>query len=171
MADVNRKAGKSRTGTWPGPENAFTLVELLYVLALIGIIAVVAVPALHGLGQQHNLEIAARTMATEMRKAQQRAITAGCGQIIEFRLNNNRYRIVDGKTNEFYIIDLPEGITYKDIVFPTFENIHYLRYNYNGSPSSGGTIALGNSAGDRLYVIVTPATGRVRISDNPPETW
>jgi len=151
-----------------GKESAFTLIELLCVLALIGIILAVAAPALQGFGEKRNLEIAARALATEMRKAQQKAITSGCGQTIEFR-DNDRYRVVDTKTHDYYTVYFPEGITYKERLFPKLNNIHYLRYNYNGSPSSGGRIGLGNSAGDRIYVIVTPATGRVRISGSPPE--
>ncbi len=151
-------------------EYGFSLVELLCILTLIGIMALVAAPAVQGLGQRHNLEIAARTMATEMRKAQQRAIMAGCGQIIEFH-HRKRYRIRDGKTEETYTVELPEGVTRRSVNFPFSDNIRFLRYNYNGSPSSGGTVTLVNSAGEVLYVIVTPITGRVRISECPPEHW
>ncbi len=151
--------------------DAFTLVELLCVVALLGLIVMVSTPAFKSLSQRRNLEIAARTMATEMRKAQQRAITAGCGQIIEFYSVTN-YRIIDGKTEEKYDLELPEGIMRMSINFPLNDHkVHYLRFNYNGSPSRGGTVNLGNSSGDNLYVIVTPATGRVRISENPPENW
>jgi len=155
---------------WTREEHAFTLAELLCTLALIGILAAVAVPAVQGWGQKHNLEIAARTMATEMRKAQQRAITLGCGQIIEF-YHTRRYRVTDGKTEETYIVELPEGVTRKSVNFPSSDNIRFLRFNYNSSPSSGGTVTLGSSSGDTLYVIVTPVTGRVRISESPPEHW
>ncbi len=151
-------------------EQAFTLIELVCVVALIGLLVMIATPAIQDQGQRRNLDIAARTMATEMRKLQQRAITAGCGQIIEF-VSNTRYRVIDGKTEERYNVELPEGITRRAINFPQSDNVHYLRFNYNGSPSSGGTVSLQNSAGDVLYVIVAPATGRVRISEDPPEHW
>ncbi len=151
-------------------ERAFTLIELLYVLVLLGLVAALAAPAVHGLGQKYNLEIAARTMATEIRKTQQRAVTAGCGQIIEFTAEH-RYRVTDGKTEETYYVKLPEGVNRRAVNFPMSDNIRYLRFNYNGSPSSGGTVTLANSSGAVLYVIVTPATGRVRISEEPPEHW
>lgn len=151
-------------------EYAFTLVELVCIVALLGIMAMVAAPAVHGLGQKHNLEIAARTMATEMRKAQQRAITTGSGQILEFRLDG-RYRVTCGKTEETYLVELPEGVIRRSVNFPMSDNVRYLRFNYNGSPSSGGTVALENTAGSVLYIIVAPATGRVRISEEPPEDW
>ncbi len=146
------------------------MVELLFVLALIGILVAVAAPAVKGPGQRHNLEIAARTMATEMRKAQQRAITAGRGQIIEFRVDD-RYRVIDGKTQETYFIYLPEGVSYQGVNFPFSGSVRFLRYNYNGSPSSGGTVVLENNFGEVIYVIVTPATGRVRVSNDPPDHW
>ncbi len=151
-------------------ERAFTLIELLYVLVLLGLMVALAAPAVQGLGQKYNLEIAAITMATEMRKAQQRAITAGCGQILEF-VAEHRYRITDGKTEETYYVTLPEGVTRRAVNFPMSDNIRFLRFNYNGSPSSGGTVTLANTSGAVRYVIVTPATGRVRISEEPPEHW
>ncbi len=149
---------------------AFTLIELLCVVSLLALICAIAAPAFRDLSHRRNLNIAARTMATEMRKVQQRAIMAGCGQIIEF-VSSNRYRVIDGKTEERYNVFLPEGITIRNVNFPRFENVHYLRFNYNGSPSSGGTVTFENSGGDLLYVIVAPVTGRVRISEDPPEHW
>ncbi len=140
------------------------------MLALLGIMAFVALPVIQGLEQRHNLEIAARTMATEMRKAQQKAITAGCGQVIEF-IDRHSYRIIDGKTDETYYVMLPEGIIRGDVNFPLTDRVPTLRYNYNGSPNSGGTVTLRNSADETCYVIVTPATGRVRVSEDPPDHW
>lgn len=151
-------------------EDAYTLVEVLCVLALLGIMFLIAVPAVHSLGQRNSLETAARTMVSEMRKAQQKAITAGCGQIIEFRCQDS-YRITDSKTEETYYVHLPDGVSFRAVNFPMSDHIRYLRFNYNGSPSSGGTVTLINNSGAVLYVIVTPATGRVRISEDPPEHW
>ncbi len=151
-------------------EFAFTLVELVCIVALLGILALVAAPAVQGLGQKHNLDLAARTMTTEMRKAQQRAITTGSGQILEFRLDG-RYRVTCGKSEETYLVELPEGVILRSVNFPMSDNVRYLLFNYNGSPSSGGTVALENAAGSVLYIIVAPATGRVRISEEPPEHW
>lgn len=151
-------------------ELGFTLMEMLCVVFLIGLTIMIAAPALQDFGQKRSLEIGARTIATEMRKTQQRAITAGHGQIIEFR-PGNRIRITDGKTEEKYYVDLPEGVSFRAITFPKSGNVHFLRFNYNGSPSSGGTVSLTNSSGDVRYVIVAPVTGRVRISEDPPEHW
>ncbi|NLB53619.1 MAG: hypothetical protein GX808_11900, partial [Syntrophomonadaceae bacterium] len=40
-----------------------------------------------------------------------------------------------------------------------------------GVPSSGGTVTLTNKYNKRLYIILNPVAGRVRVDENPPENW
>lgn len=149
---------------------AFTLVEVIVVVFLIALMTAVAAPRMQDLGQRRNLEIGARNLATEMRRAQQRAVTLGYGQIIQFR-HDSVYRVIDGKTEETSYHHLPGGVFRSAVNFPLVDGYSTLRFNYNGSPSSGGTVSLENGAGEKRYVIVAPATGRVRISEYPPENW
>lgn len=152
-------------------EKAFTLVEMLCVVALLGMIMLIALPAAADLGRSRSAELVARSMALDMRKTQQKAITAGWTQRIEFRRYNDDYLIIDGKTSERVRISLPEGVTYQSINFPVSGSNRLLSFNRTGAPNSGGTVTLVNTAGQVYYVIVTPATGRVRISATPPDHW
>jgi prepilin-type N-terminal cleavage/methylation domain-containing protein len=152
-------------------EAGFTLVELLCVIALLGMIISLAAPAMTAVGGSRNLELAARSMAMDMRRTQQRSITAGWTQRIEFRIYNNDYRIKDGKTGAVERISLPEGVSYRSVNFPTDGGYHVLSFNRSGAPNRGGTVALANASGELIYIIVTPATGRVRISESPPDNW
>ncbi len=149
----------------------FTLVELLCVLMLIGMISLIAAPAVADMGRKRNLELAARAMAIDMRKAQQKAITAGWTQLIEMRTTVNDYVIKDGKSSERRRVPLPEGVSYRSNNFPLVGGNRLLSFSRSGAPNSGGTVGLTNTAGDVIYVIVTPATGRVRISREPPSGW
>ncbi len=153
----------------PKSERAFTLVELLCVLALLGMITLIAVPAVGGLGRSHNVELAARTLAMDMRKSQQKAITKGWSQSIEFRMHNDDYNLKDDMTSERVRVRLPEGVTFQGVHFPKVGGYRLLRFHRSGAPNRGGTVSLANAAGDVYYVIVTPATGRVRVSDSPPD--
>lgn len=164
---VRRLSGKES-------EQAFTLVELLCVVGLLSLLLLIAVPAMADFGTSRNLEIAARTMATDLRRTQQKAITAGWSQYVEFRTNSSGkdiYRLKDGKTSKFVNISLPEGISIKANNFPLSGSVKTLFFSRSGAPNQGGTVTLQNRSGQLLYVIVTPGTGRVRVSETPPENW
>ena len=154
-------------------ERAFTLVELLCVVTLLGLLTMIAMPAVQDVASRRPLEIAARSLATDMRRCQQTAIVSGSGRCVEFLLYSTsyHYRIKNCSTSEIERISFPEGITYRSTTFPTSGGIPRLRFNPDGAPNAGGTVVLQNSPGNILYVIVTPATGRVRISDKPPDHW
>ena len=152
-----------------GDNKGFTLLELLCVLALLGLLTILAVPAVSALGQGKEVELAARELAIDMRQAQQKALTAGWTQRLEFRLNNNDYIIRDGKTGERIVKKLPDGVSYLFIRLPLQGSYRLLSFNRFGSPNRGGTVALTNDTGDHYYVIITPATGRVRVSTTDVE--
>jgi len=141
------------------------------VVALLGMVVLIAAPAVTEMGKNQTLEIAARNLAFDMRKSQQKAITAGWTQTIEFRDHLNEYRLKDGKTGDYIKVDYPEGIYVCANNFPGTGSLRTLSFTRSGAPNQGGTLALENSTGKILYIILTPATGRVRVSEQPPDNW
>jgi prepilin-type N-terminal cleavage/methylation domain-containing protein len=155
-------------------DSGFTLIEMVCVISLLTILMLIAVPALADFGENQTLEITARTLAIDLRKSQQLAITSGWTKLIEFRGDNNHhpgYRLKKGKTNEYILVTLPEGISYYYNNFPKVDAVRTLKFLRSGAPNPGGTVALQNKAGKILYIIVAPATGRVRVSKLPPANW
>jgi type II secretion system protein H len=150
-------------------ERGFTLVELVCVVALLGLIALIAVPAVASVGSSRTLEIAARGLAMELRRAQQKAITTGSIQAIDLRLYSNDYRVRDLESGEAYTVKLTEGVSYRSVNFSTESGHPRVSFYRSGAPSMGGTIALNGPDGRVSYIIITPATGRVRVSDQPPD--
>ncbi|ACI18681.1 prepilin-type N-terminal cleavage/methylation domain-containing protein [Dictyoglomus thermophilum] len=66
------------------------------------------------------------------------------------------------------IIDLSiEGI---DLLSAVFGNNNYVYFNRLSVPSSGGTIAICYK-NVRKYIVITPATGRIYISNEAPRNW
>ncbi len=159
---------KVRQFSYKNSEQAFTMVELLCVIGLLSLLLLIAVPAMADFGTNRNLEIAARTMATDLRKTQQKAITAGWSQYVEFRTDSSGkdiYRLKDGKTSEYVNISLPEGISIQANNFPLSGSVKTLFFTRNGAAIPGGTVTLQNKSGKRMSVIVTPGTGRVRVAE------
>ena len=148
-------------------QRGFTLIELLAVLAIIALFAAVLWPRVpvHG---RRKLETAARNLAGDLRLTRQAAITSGEFCRIEFFNYAQSYELrLPGKKHEVY---LPEGIYFGG--FPTFQgDPPYVHFNMLGHPSGGGTVILKSREGDKLYVIVTPVTGRIKVSQEPPQHW
>jgi Tfp pilus assembly protein FimT len=143
------------------------------VVALLGLVMLVAMPAVQGIGQKRNLEIAARTLATDIRRCQQAAITTGREHYIDFLFDfeSFNYRINSVPRQKEERVRFPEGVSYRATTVGFFNGIPRLSFNPGGTPIRVGTVVLQNKHGDVLYVIVTPATGRVRIDDSPPSHW
>lgn len=154
-------------------EAAYTLVELLCVVALLGMMTAIAMPLVQDMGRKRNLEIAARTMATDIRRCQQSAIFTGKEHYIEFLIFYDiyHYRINTVPKSKTERVKFPEGVYYQSTTIAHTNGIPRLSFGANGAPGSAGTVVLRSTAGEVIYVIVTPATGRVRISSDPPDHW
>lgn len=140
-------------------------------MAILALLTAVAVPSFVGWGRERELDLAARSVALDMRRLQQAAITSGftcCLQFYEFQHNYRRIDHAAGETKRIY---LPKGITIHSVNFIFSGGTHNLCFLRSGAPNRGGTVCIRNERGDKRYIIVTPATGRVRISKNPPEHW
>lgn len=147
-------------------KGGFTLLELLCVLALIGILSSIIMPRLISLANW-KLEGTARAMATDIRLVQQEALVHGESAEIFFLGSHNCYqlRLPEGSRMVYF----PEEVSYKGAT--SFSTDPFLKFTELGTPAGGGgTVTLQTSNGSKMYVIVTPVTGRVRVSKTPPST-
>jgi prepilin-type N-terminal cleavage/methylation domain-containing protein len=80
------------------PRAAFTLIEILVVVVILGIASVVVIP---GLGTHNDLNAAsaARTMVADMIFAQNRAILGISMRYVNFDIANQKYAILISKPN------------------------------------------------------------------------
>ena len=113
------------------------------------------------------LEEAAWKLASDMRLARQVAITTGRGSWINFRWEAGDYRVFSPE--ERTTVKLPPGITYALNNFPGEGGVRKVSFSPLGAPSRGGTVGFKNNKGSKIYIILAPATGRVRVSPTPPE--
>ena len=141
-------------------------MELMVVIAIMGILACMAFPQFDRVMQRQKLNNEARHLAGEMRLARQEAITTGIATRVEFYYFASCYEVKNKPRHYF-----PTGISYKakpTFVHPNSPRI-YCIFAPSGVPSPGGTVCLTNLNQDLVYIIVNLPAGRVRISDQPPE--
>lgn len=149
-------------------EKGLTLIELLLVLALISVLFSLAIPAISRAEQDWSLKADANKIAAVLRSARQEAVFTGKFQSVLFYPDSHCYR-VHGKSYQY----LNTGIKYVGRTTFTKEisNAPACTFSAAGVPSSGGTVTLTNKYNKRLYIILNPVAGRVRVDENPPENW
>lgn len=133
----------------------------------MAILFALAIPVLRGFHERWTLKTTAWRLVSDLRLAQQIAITAGENTRIDFRWEAGDYRMF--LPVEKTMVKLPEGISYAMNNFPYVNGVRKLSFTPLGAPSRGGTVGFKARSGLKIYVILTPATGRIRISPEPPE--
>ncbi len=145
----------------------FTILEVIVVLSLLAVLVSVASVTMAPLKRWH-LQAAAHEMAGYLRSARQDAIACGQPSEVVFFIYGDCYSL--RLNDEVRCIELPDGIEFKGTT--TFSGTPPLVYfNYMGRPSGGGTVTLQSGNDEKRYVIMTPVTGRVRVSREPPDYW
>lgn len=148
--------------------HAFTMIELIIVIAIIGIAAVVVVPQI---GRTDTFEVqgAARALISDLLYAQNDAIGQQATRRVIFDITNNSYRLTDGSNVTLpakwlggsYQVDLADSFSQVAIDSVSFTS-GTVSFDELGSPSEGGTIDL-TAGGQRYRITVTAFTGRVTV--------
>jgi type II secretion system protein H len=77
----------------PAPIRAFTLIELLLVMALLAIVLAVAMPSLSGFFRGRSLDYEARRLLALARHAQSRAVSEGIPMMLWIDEHEKRYGV------------------------------------------------------------------------------
>jgi|Deesub1362A_J573_1020465.scaffolds.fasta_scaffold00425_15 Tfp pilus assembly protein FimT len=149
-----------------------TLLEVVIVLLIVSTVLAVAGPELAKPLAAARLEAVARQMAADIRVVQQRALNEeSAAYFIRFYPYGARYEVRKAASPTYVVLDkvtLPGTV---ELVGTTFSQ-DWLAFSAAGTPVQGGTVTLRDQWSGRLrYVIVAPVTGRVRVSESPPEHW
>lgn len=137
-----------------------TLAELLVAIAIIAIAAAVAAPFYRSIAMNISLNAASRDLASDLRLAQQLAVTTQMNHRAVFYPSDNSYAIknaVSDATIKSRAIKPPITIMSIDSVL-----INSVVFNSTGAVASSGSITLVNP-NNRTSTIEIKPSGYVRI--------
>jgi len=167
---MGRSMSTEHVSRMEGGRSAFTLIEIMIVIVIIGIAAAMAIPTISSAGS-FQIRSAANLVAADLEYAKSMAISRG-----------RPYKVVFSTTTESYQIQDPNGAVVTPpgrknttqfgpagqlndvaIASVSFNGAQTVTFDYLGSPDNGGSVGL-QASGITKTVTVTPVTGFISIN-------
>ena len=149
----------------------FTLVEILIVIAIIGILTAIAAPGISSWIETFKFKNTKREIGITMQLARMKTIARGVEYRVVFDLDAETFYLergnqADGSDTwelEGVVIDVS---SWADIAFVNSyaTGKRNKQFNPNGT-SSTGSIRLNNAKGEKYKITLTPATGCITIAE------
>lgn len=159
---------------------AFTLVELLIVLAVLVIAAAVVIPSIGSAGDSQAVS-AARILGSDLDVARSLALTTQQPHSLVFNTDRQSYKVVANYTGGAYAtavavahpvvagerleVELAgqQGMSSVTVVGASFGGQPYVTFNSQGEPSAAGTVTI-RAGQTEMQVAVTVLTGMVTVT-------
>lgn len=138
----------------------FTLVEILFAISIIAMTAIIGIPFYQNAIKNLNLSSVARSMASDLRYAQQLAVTTQISHSVIFSIINNSYQLKNQETQAIIkTVKIDDGISLDSITGLEYDTA---TFNATGAATSTGIITLKN-ANNRTSTIEIKPSGYVKI--------
>lgn len=141
--------------------NSFTLIELLMILLIAGILALIGIPAFKIYQPSLQLSGVTRELATDLRYAEQLAITEQVEHGVRFFIETGQYQIIRHANPDEIIRseNLPQGVSFESVTGLTQNEAVFNPY---GAAKEAGLVTLINSKNTTSTIDVRPS-GFIKI--------
>ena len=145
-------------------KRGYTLIELIVVIALIGIVLSVAIPSFTIMSRTAEKK---ELMEFKRDLIFTRNSAVMDNQVYYFKINDveNQYTIFKN-TKEGKSIIIKKKKLVNGIILKTNNLSNEVAFYPTGSPNKAGTIELSNKKGEKIYITITPATGKISLKFN-----
>ncbi len=154
----------------------FTLVEMLVVLAIIGMLLGISIPFTSGFGKGLRIKTTARAILGTLRVARSNAITYRREYIVVFDVENGEYWIEDSEgaifekkrrlasSIEFKSPTIEGEEAAEEAADPvTFEDDKVIFRSTGAIQGSSGSVSITDKGGDSRIISIIGSTGKVTI--------
>jgi len=145
---------------------AFTILELVLVLAIVLVLAAVAAPRFAGATGRYRLDSAATKVVADLSYARSLANTTSQSKTILFDVANDRITISGisdlKQSADEYVTDLAAAPYHVGLESADFDGNAAVTFNIHGVPDAGGQIVLG-AGGRQVTIVVDAETGRASV--------
>lgn len=143
----------------------FTLIELMVVLAILGIMAAIVVPNFKQYLLQRRLNGAARQIMSDLMSARMKAITQNRKVKVFFSGSNHQYTVCDDANGDGTVGSGEGTVQVRDIQYD-YPGVTYTAtadpiFNKNGTAAVMATVTVSNPSGSKNVSVAI--TGRVSI--------
>jgi type IV fimbrial biogenesis protein FimT len=142
-------------------KRGFTLIEMMIVIAIIGIVAAIAAPNLANYMAQRRLNGAARMVMSDLMAARMLAVAQNRNVQVSFPSSAAATYTYDTTGTSPLTKNIQTGFGYHDVTLSSNTNPIFIP-NGTVSAATNGTVTLSNGAGSKL--VTTSSAGRVRIN-------
>lgn len=128
------------------PRSAFSFIELLIVMMLLGIMAGIAAPRYQAAINSTHIEVAAKRLAADLRRARAGAIQKATAHTIAFHVGNSTYSSSDlsdlDHPEETLVESVGRGGFMVQMTSADFGGMSTITFDWRGEPSFFGSVDL-----------------------------